>query len=77
MTQNSIKTISAFEDAIVRAATLGANMANSLATTVAIRELQAEEAHYADTVGAPGYYEAARLGLLWHDIASVDRKSTL
>jgi len=23
-----------------------------------------------DTLGAPGYYDAARLGLLWHDLAS-------
>jgi hypothetical protein len=68
---SNVKTISSFEDAIVRAATLGANMANSLATSIAIRELQAEEAHYTDTVGAPGYYEAARLGLMWHDLASV------
>ena len=67
----NVKTISSFEDAIVRASSLGINMANSLATTVAIRELQAEEAHYSDTVGAPGYYEAARLGLMWHDLASV------
>lgn len=67
----NIKTLSTFEDAIMRATALGINMANSLATSVAIRELQAEEAHASDTLGAPGYYEAARLGLMWHDIASL------
>lgn len=68
---DNIKPISVFEEHILRAAKLGVGMANSLATDVAIRALQAEEAELTDSLGAPGYYDAARLGLVWHDLASV------
>lgn len=73
MTQNlnDIKPISVFEEHIIRAAKLGIGMANSLATDVAIRALQAEEAEYTDSLGAPSYYDAARFGLVWHELASV------
>ena len=72
MTQNlnDIKPILVFEEHILRAAKLGVGMANSLAMDIAIKALQAEENQATDTLGAPGYYEAARLGLLWHDLAS-------
>jgi len=73
MTQNlnDIKPISVFEEHIIRAAKLGVGMANSLATDMAIRTLQAEEAELTDSLGAPGYYDTARIGLVWHDLASV------
>jgi len=73
MAQNMdrIKPISVFEEHIIRAAKLGAGMANSLATDMAIRALQAEEAELTDSLGAPGYYDVARLGMVWHDLASV------
>lgn len=72
MTQNlnDIKPISVFEEQILRAAKLGAGMANSLAMDIAIKALQAEEGQMTDTLGAPSYYDAARFGLLWHDLAS-------
>lgn len=70
MTQNNIKPISVFEEHVLRAVNLGAGMANSLAMDIAIKALQAEESQMTDTLGAPGYYEAARFGLLWHDLAS-------
>jgi hypothetical protein len=37
---------------------------------IAIKALQAEENQMTDTLGAPGYYDTARIGLLWHDLAS-------
>jgi len=72
MTQNlnDIKPISVFEEHIIRAAKLGVGMANSLATDIAIKALQAEESQMTDTLGAPSYYDAARYGLLWHELAS-------
>jgi len=72
MTQNhnDIKPISVFEEHILRAAQLGVGMANRLAMDIAIKALQAEERQMTDTLGAPGYYDAARFGLLWHDLAS-------
>ena len=70
MTQHNFKPISVFEEHILRARTLGAGMANSLAMDIAIKALQAEENQMTDTLGAPGYYDAARFGLLWHDLAS-------
>jgi hypothetical protein len=72
MTQNlnDIKPISVFEEHILRAARLGAGMANSLAMDIAIKALQAEESQVSDTIGAPSYYDTARFGLLWHELAS-------
>jgi len=37
---------------------------------IAIKALQAEESQMTDTLGAPSYYDAARYGLLWHELAS-------
>lgn len=70
MTQHNFKPISVFEEHVIRAASLGAGMANSLAMDIAIKALQAEENQMTDTLGAPGYYDTARYGLLWHDLAS-------
>jgi hypothetical protein len=72
MTQNlnNVKPISVFEEHVLRAAKVAVGMANSLAMDIAIKALQAEENQMTDTLGAPGYYDAARLGLLWNDLAS-------
>lgn len=72
MTQNlnSIKPISIFEEHILRAMSTGVGMANSMAIDIAIKTLHAEENQMSDTLGVPSYYDVARYGLLWHDLAS-------
>jgi hypothetical protein len=49
---------------------LGVGMANSMAIDIAIKTLHAEENQMSDTLGVPSYYDVARYGLLWHDLAS-------
>jgi hypothetical protein len=67
-------TLTPFERAAHNNATLYSNMISAYAVNTQIHMLLQEEESFAkQSGGAPGYYEAASLGLRWSEITSMTK----